>query len=53
MLCFRKLLVVKKFMDTKGGGGFSKLSVKKFLSYSTKTFRRVTILCCVSEKFEL
>ena len=38
MLCFRKLLVVKKFMDTKGGVGFSKLSVEELLSNSTKHF---------------
>ena len=41
MLCFRKLLVAKKFMDDKGGGGgVSKISVENFLSHSAEKFRR-------------
>ena len=87
MLCFRKLFVVKKFMEKNGGGEVSKVSVenflsqsagnfvgetfslslfsgienfyasegyvtifrRSFLSHSTETFRRGTLLCCVSE----
>ena len=48
MLCFKKLLVAKKIMDKKRVVK-SQFSVEKFLSHSTKTFRRGTILCCVSE----
>ena len=89
MLCFRKVLVAKKFMDKKGGGGLSLLFVEKFfsqgaetfrrenftlslvsgiekinasegyvtislrifLSHSSETFHRRTLVCCVSEKF--
>ena len=40
MLCFRKFLVAKKFMDKRGGGGVSKLSVENFLSHSAEKFRR-------------
>ena len=43
MLCFRKLLVAKKFMDKKGGGGVSKFSVENFLSESAEKFRRGTV----------
>ena len=39
MLCFRKFLVAKKFMD-KRGGGVSKFSVENFLSHSAEKFRR-------------
>ena len=39
MLCFRKILVAKKFMDKKGGG-VSKISVENFLSHSAEKFRR-------------
>ena len=42
MLCFRKLLVPKKFMDKKGGG-VSKFSVENFLSESAEKFRRGTL----------
>ena len=42
MLCFRKLLVAKKFMDKKGGG-VSKFSVENFLSESAENFRRGTL----------
>ena len=38
-------------MDKKGGGGLSKFSVEMFLSHSTETIRRGTILCCVSDNF--
>ena len=48
MLCFKKILVAKKIIDKKKGVK-SQFSVEKFLSHSTKTFRRGTILCCVSE----
>ena len=39
MLCFRKFLVAKNFMDQKGGG-VSKFSVEKFLSHKAEKFRR-------------
>ena len=41
MLCLRKLLVAKKFMDKKGG--VSKFSVENFLSESAENFRRGTL----------
>ena len=41
MLCFRKHLVAKKFMDKKGG--VSKFSVEFFLSESAEKFRRGTV----------
>ena len=34
-----------------GGGGVSRFSVRIFLSHSAENFRRVTLLCCVSENF--
>ena len=40
MLCFRKFLVAKKFMNDKGGGGVSKISIENFLSHSAEKFRR-------------
>ena len=38
MLCFRNLLVPKKFMDKTGGGGglVSEFSVEKFWSHSAE-----------------
>ena len=51
MLCFRKLPVAKKIMDTRGGGGVSRISVEKFLSHNAENFRKGVLLCCVSEKF--
>ena len=51
MQCFRKFLVAKKFVEKKGGGGLSKLSMEKLLSHSTETFPRGTLLCSVSENF--
>ena len=42
MLCFRKILVAKKFMDKKEGG-VSKFSVENFLSESAEKFRRGTL----------
>ena len=41
MVCFRKLLVAKKFMDKKGG--VSKISFESFLSESAEKFRRGTL----------
>ena len=38
-------------MNKRGGGGVEKFSVENFLSHSTETFRRGTLLCCVSENF--
>ena len=49
-LCFRKFLVSKNFMDNRGEG-VSRFSIETLLSHSTETFRRGTLLCCVSEKF--
>ena len=53
MLCFRKLLVAKKFMHKRGVVSGS--SVDKFLSYSAEKIRRGTLLCFtefpVSKKF--
>ena len=34
-----------------GGGGVPRFSVEIFLSQSAEKFRRVTLLCCVSENF--
>ena len=42
MLCFRKLLVAKKFMDKKEGG-VTIFSVDNFLSESAEKFRRGTL----------
>ena len=41
MLCFRKLLVAKKFMDRKGG--VSQFSVEIILSHSAEKIRRGTL----------
>ena len=41
MVCFRKHLVAKKFMDKKWG--VSKFSVEYFLSESAEKFRRGTL----------
>ena len=40
MLCFRKILLAKKFMEKKGERGESNFSHEIFLSQSTETFRR-------------
>ena len=42
MLCFRKHLVAKKFMDKKERG-VTKFSVENFLSESAEKFRRGTL----------
>ena len=42
MLCFRQLLVAKKFMDKKEGE-VSRFSFEKFLSDSAENIRRGTI----------
>ena len=42
MLCFRKHLVAKKFMDKKEGG-VTKFSVENFLSENAEKFRRGTL----------
>ena len=52
MLCFRKILLMKKFMD-KREGEISRFSFEFFLSHNVETFRRATLLCCVSENFWL
>ena len=53
VLCFRKLLVAKKFMHKRGVVSGS--SVDNFLSYSAEKIRRGTLLCFtdfpVSKKF--
>ena len=43
MLCYRKFLVAKKFMEKKGERGVSKISVESFLSQCAETFRKGTI----------
>ena len=50
MLCFRKFLVAKKFLDRREGE-LSRFSFENFLSPNAETFRRGTLLCCVSENF--
>ena len=50
VLCFRNFLVAKNFMDKKRAGA-SQISVETFLSHSAETFRRGTLLSCVSENF--
>ena len=42
MLCFRKYLVAKKFMDKKRGG-ISHFSVEKFFFHSSEKFRSGTL----------
>ena len=42
MLCFRKFLVAKKFMD-KREGEVSRFSFENFLSHSAEKFRRATL----------
>ena len=39
MLCFRKFLVAKKFMDKKGGE-YHNFPSESFLSHSAEKFRR-------------
>ena len=53
LLCFTKLLVSKKLMHKRGGGGreYHDFLSKNFLSHSAEKFRRGTLLCCVSENF--
>ena len=41
MLCFRKILVAKKFMDRKGG--VSQVSIENILSQSAEKNRRGTL----------
>ena len=50
VLCFRKLLVAKKFKD-KREGKYQDFQSKIFLSHSAEKIRRGTLLCCVSENF--
>ena len=42
MLCFKKFLLTKKFMDERMWG-VSKLSVEIFLSHSAEKIRRATL----------
>ena len=42
MLCFRKFLVAKKFLD-KREGEVSRFSYEKFLSHSAEEFRKGTL----------
>ena len=46
---FQKISGSQKFMDKKEGD--YQVFFQDFLSYSTTTFRRGTLLCCVSETF--
>ena len=49
MLCFRKFLVAKKFMDKReGGGGVSIFSVENFLSHSAENFCEGILYCCIN-----
>ena len=43
MLCFRKYLVAKKFMDKKRGGGISHFSVENFFFHSAEKLRSGTL----------
>ena len=45
ILCFRKFLVGKNFLWTRGGEGVSRFSVEKFLSHCTKIFHWRTLWC--------
>ena len=40
MLCFRKVLLAKKFLDQKGDGGVSKLSVENVSPRGAEKGRR-------------
>ena len=40
MLCFKKFLVAKKFVEKKVEGGVSNISVENFLSRSVENFPR-------------
>ena len=42
MLCLRKILVAKTFMEKKGENGLSKFSVEKLLSQRAEKLRRET-----------
>ena len=42
MLCFRKFLVTKRFLDK---GGVSRFSVAVFLSHSREKFHKVILQC--------
>ena len=46
VLCFRRLLVSKFFMDKKGG--ISRVSVENFLSDSAEKFRSGTLQCVIN-----
>ena len=41
--------VIEKVRTRELGGGVSRFSVQIVLSHSAEKFRRVTLLCCVSE----
>ena len=49
MLCFRKILVVRKFMDKRGGGGNQDFPSKIFCLTAPKNF--IGEPFCVSESF--
>ena len=48
LLCFRKLLVAKKFKEKKEKGEVSKVSVEKFLSQIAETFCSGTLYSFIS-----
>ena len=48
VLCFRKKVVAKKFMEKKGEGGVSKYSVEQNFSEIAETFRRGTLYSFIS-----
>ena len=47
LLCFRKVLVSKNFLD-KGGGGVSRFSVENLLSHSAEKHPRGTPQCFIT-----
>ena len=45
MMCFRKILLAKKFMDKTGGGRFS---LKNVLPHSSEKNRRAILQCFIN-----
>ena len=49
MMCFRKILVAKKFMDRTGGGvGLLRFSLENFLYHSSEKIRRGILQCFIN-----
>ena len=55
MLCLRKIVVAKKFMDKRGGEGsgreYHNFLSRIFCLTVPKNFAGETLLCCVSKSF--